>query len=1018
MNVQSKHVSQFPGLESAKFERNVVSVIEAMCKSQPDKTALVSEVRELTYRQLNEQADVLTARIRESGVLPGQVVAVCIRQSTERIVAFLAAMKAGTAYLPVDGQLPENRVRTMLQDSGTALIITEEHYMSRFSGQNLPVINVDREKLDDVASHEAVTLSDQIKPLQMAYIIYTSGSTGVPKGVVIHHAGFYHFVKTFSEQWSFSAADRTLQFSSPGFDVSIIDIWVPLFKGATVFLYPDNKIVGRPLLDYIVEHDIDVVPYLPPAVLSTLPTDQPIGKLHTLSIAGEVPSEQAVRNWSKRVRLINVYGPTETTVSVVSHLFEEDTNPHIIGKPQPGADIYVLDANMQTVAPGTTGEIYIGGIQLSLGYINRPEETRQAFADAPEWIKAEQGDGYKLYKSGDRAFWRPDGTIEFVGRMDDQVKIRGFRIELKEIEHHISQLSQVAHAAVKVHRPEEGLPVLAAFVQLYDLDRSPVNSEDIRTRLKQSLPNYMVPDKIIILEKLPLSHTGKIDKSQLNMPDRPARRKAKEYVEAGNLKQEIKEIWCSLLNLEDINDEDDFFELGGHSLMLAQFHEYLPQNVQKRISLPELYSYPNLGSFVREVEQRLKQNLVSQQEKVKQVEALLLKDAELPFDFEINVQPDPQILVNSTHIFLTGVTGFVGSHLLEELMAKNPGATIYCLVRAEDEASGLERIKSTFSKFKLVWNPAFESRMVILTGDLTKSRLGIEEKAYENLLETIEVIYHMGSDVSYVQPYEHIKKPNVDGMSHVLHLAVHRKVKFLIISSSMGVYSWGRPFTGKTWMTEDDPIEQNLPAVCRDMGYIRSKWVMDSMAAKARDKGLPVINFRLGFVVCHSKTGATPLNQWWSSLMRSCIELKAFPLVMGLKDEVVTVDYVCKTIAHISKKPEAVGLNFNLAPLPEHDLSMTDFCVRISEYSGLEMKGLDFHNWFEQWRRNQDVPIFALLYLFNEDVHEGKSLVESYENTYYFKSDNTLRLLADSDIRPAVFDKPVMEAYLRYMKMI
>lgn len=1018
MNVQLKHVSAFPGLESAKFERNVVSVIEAICKSQPDKTALVSENKSLTYRQLNDQADALAVRIRESGALSGRVVAVCIGQSTERVVAFLAVMKTGAAYLPVDSKLPENRIRTMIEDSGTVLAITEDRYLSLFNSQNVPVINIDKEKLDGASACEAASLSDQIKPLQMAYIIYTSGSTGVPKGVAIHHAGFYHFVKTFSEHWGFSSADRTLQFSSPGFDVSIIDIWIPLFKGATVFLYPDNKIVGKPLLDYIVEHDIDVVPYLPPAVLSTLPADLPIGKLHTLSIAGEVPSEQAVRNWSKRVRLINVYGPTETTVSVVSHLFEEDTNPHIIGKPLPGADVYILDTNMQAVAPGTTGEIYIGGIQLSLGYINRPEETRQVFVDAPEWIKAEKGDGYKLYKSGDRAFWRPDGTIEFVGRMDDQVKIRGFRIELKEIEHHISQLSQIAHAAVKVHRPEDGLPILAAFVQLYDQDRSPVSSEDIRMCLKQSLPNYMIPDKIFILEKLPLTHTGKIDKSQLNMPARSGRRKAKEYVEAGNLKQEIKEIWCSLLNLEEINDEDDFFELGGHSLMLAQFHEQLPQNVQKRISLPELYSYPNLNSFVKELEQRLKQNTISQQEKVKQVEAVLLKDAELPFDFEIHVQPDPQVLVKPSHIFLTGVTGFVGSHLLEELMDKHPGATIYCLVRAQDKESGLERIKSTFNKFSLVWNPAYESRIVILTGDLTKPKLGIEEKTYDKLLETIEVIYHMGSDVSYVQPYEYIKKPNVDGMSHILHLAVHRKVKFLIISSSMGVYSWGRSFTGKTWMTEDDPIEQNLPAVCRDMGYIRSKWVMDSMAAKARDKGLPVINFRLGFVVCHSKTGATPLNQWWSALMRSCIELKAFPLVMGLKDEVVTVDYVCKAIAHIGKKPEAIGLNFNLAPLPEHDLSITDFCVRISEYSGLEMKGLDFHNWFEQWRRNQDVPIYALLYLFNEDVHEGKSLVESYENTYYFKNDNTLRLLADSDIRPPVFNKPVMEAYLRYMKMI
>ncbi len=1018
MNVQSKHAEQLSVLQPEKFDRNVISVIETICQLQPDKAALIGAEGALTYRQLNSRANIMAVRLLKSGIQHGGIVAVCARQSTERVVAFLAVLKTGAAYLPIDGQLPEKRIKTILEDSGASLVITEDYYLTRFKESSLAIINLDKEQAGSDENHPDVSLAAQIKPLQMAYVIYTSGSTGVPKGVAIHHAGFYHFVKTFSEQWGFSSNDRTLQFGSPGFDGSIIDIWIPLFKGATVFLYPDNKIVGKPLLDFIVEHDIDVVPYLPPAVLSTLPADLPIGKLHTLSIAGEVPSEQAIRNWRERVRLINVYGPTETTVSVVSHLFGDDTNPHIIGKPLSGVDIFILDNEMNAVETGSAGEIYIGGIQLALGYVNRPEETMKVFIEAPEWIKNERGEGYRLYRSGDRAFWREDGDIEFVGRMDDQVKIRGFRVELKEIEHHMGQLAQVAHAAVKVHRPEEGLPILVAFVQLFDSERKFISSEDIRARLKQSLPTYMLPDKIIILDKLPLSHTGKIDKSQLILPERQTRRKAKEFVGAGNLKQEIKEIWRGLLNLDDIHDEDDFFELGGHSLMLAQFHQCLPQNVQKRISLPELYSYPTIASFVREAENRLKENEVSQRQKVKRVEAQLLKDAELPFDFEITIQPDPRILMNPSHIFLTGVTGFVGSHLLEELMAKNPGATIYCLVRAENEVRGMERIKSTFNKFKLVWDSAYESRIVILPGDLTKKRLGIAEKMYENLLETIEVIYHMGSDVSYVQPYEHIKKPNVDGMSHVLHLAVHRKVKFLIISSSMGVYSWGRTFTGKTWTREDDPIEQNLPAVCRDMGYIRSKWVMDSMAAKARDKGLPVINFRLGFVVCHSKTGATPLNQWWSALMRSCIELKAFPLVMGLKDEVVTVDYVCKSIAHIGKKPEAIGLNFHLAPLPEHDLSLTDFCVRITEYSGLEMKGLDFNTWFEQWRRDQNVPVFALLYLFNEDVYEGKSLVEAYENTYFFKSDNTLRLLADSDIRPPVFNKPVMEAYLRYMKMI
>lgn len=999
--------------------KNVISVFKAVSQCFPKKTAIISERESISYEELDRRSGLLASYLLTLQLNTGTSIAVCMSQSVDRIISFLAVLKIGAAYIPVEAQLPENRMKMMMDDARVELIITENTYIDRFAGIDLKLVNMDTRVYETVAEAVEIIDPDQIDPMQTAYIIYTSGSTGIPKGVEIHHEAFYTFVYTFTKLWGFSSKDRTLQFSSTGFDVSIIDIWIPLFTGATVVLYPDNKIIGKPLLDFIVDHKIDVVPYLPPAVLSTLPADLPIGSLHTLSIAGEVPSEQTIKNWCSRVRLINVYGPTETTVSVVSHQFKaDDTNPHIIGKPLESADIYILNKDLEYVSEGTTGEIYIGGRQLAKGYINKPAETAEVFIEAPEWIQATHGKDYRLYKSGDRGFWREDGNIEFVGRLDDQVKLRGFRIELKEIEHHIGQLAQVANVAVKVHRPQAGLPVLVAFLELYDADKDRISLEDIRTRLKQSLPTYMLPEKIILYDKLPLTITGKIDKSKLHIPLQQTVRKAREKVEAADLKQELTEIWMDLLNLEHIDENDNFFELGGHSLMLAQMHERLPLNIQKKVSLPELYRYPTIHLFVKEAENRLAQNEASQQQKARLVEEQLLKDAELPFDFEITIQPDPKILANPSRIFLTGVTGFVGSHLLEELIPRNPNAIIYCLVRAENEALALERIKSTFLKFRLVWKTEYEDRIRIVLGDLTQPQLGLDEAVYEELKRDIEVIYHMASDVSYVKPYEYIKKPNVDGMANILHLAVNDKTKFLIISSSMGVYSWGRSFTGKTWMTEDEPIEQNLPAVCRDMGYIRSKWVMESMASKARNKGLPVINFRLGFVVCHGETGATPLNQWWSSLMRSCIELKAFPLVMGLKDEVVTVDYVCRAMAHISRNPDAIGLNFNLNPLPEHDLSLTDFCVRISDYCGLEMKGMDFPKWFEQWRRNHELPIYSLLYLFTDDVHEGKSLVEAYENTYYFKSSNTERFLKDTDIRPAVFNRKVIEAYLRFMKMI
>lgn len=216
-------------------------------------------------------------------------------------------------------------------------------------------------------------------------------------------------------------------------------------------------------------------------------------------------------------------------------------------------------------------------------------------------------------------------------------------------------------------------------------------------------------------------------------------------------------------------------------------------------------------------------------------------------------------------------------------------------------------------------------------------------------------------------------------------------------------------------MYEDDSIHQNMPAVTRDLGYIKSKWVMESIAEKAKAKGLPIINFRLGFAVCHSTSGATVMNQWWGALIRSCVQLKSFPLVMGLKDELTTVDYMCKAIVHISKKKESVGLNFHLSPLAENDVSLTDFCAKIKEYYGLKLEGMEYQKWLNQWKNDDKLPIYPLLSLFTEDIHEGKCLVEAYENTYYYDRTNTKKFLADSDLLPPAFDEKLMTPYLKYM---
>jgi len=1002
-----------------RFRDNALSIVkqlEKIIEQNPDKIAIIDGLEKITYKDLNAKANQLARYLQTKGIRQEGKVGVCLPQSVNRIIAFLAILKTGAAYLPIDGELPQARIHLMVTDSKIDLLLTVQHYLDKTGNDEIQSIRLDFLFQDDdykkIATNNILV---EISPQNPAYIIYTSGSTGIPKGVVIAHQSFSNFVQEQTQILGLSAESTTLQFASPSFDAAIIDIWTPLIKGATIYLYPNNKIVGEPLLDFIVAHHIDTVPLMPPMVLASLPLNKPIGNLKIIAIGGEACSEGTVKSWYKKIRLINSYGPTEATVAVSNYEFKDEVNPRIIGSAMSNVNLFILDENLKPVAKGKVGELYIGGSQLALGYLNRPEDTKRAFIEAPQWLPKQVKGNSIIYKTGDMVLERPDGNLEFYGRKDDQVKIRGYRIELAEIEYNMAKLPQISQTAVKVQKKENGLPVLIAFIQLAGIHDDETKSlQGIKAKLQQIMPLYMLPDKIVIVDTMPLTHAGKIDKTLLEIPESQTKSPALPKWKEDNLIEIVKHIWKELLSVEEINDEDDFFDLGGHSLLLAQLHVLLPEPVRNRISLPELYIFSTISAFVKEVEIRMAETEISQKAKAQIMINELIKDSELHIDFSVDKLPDSAILSNPKNVFLTGVTGFVGSHLLEELL-QNTAAKIYCLVRASSPEEGLQRIKSTFTKFKLPWLGSYDSRITAIIGDLSLPHFGMENEMYNFITKEIEVIYHSGSSVSYVQPYELIKKSNIDGLHNVIDLAVTTKIKFLVLLSSMGIFSWGRPFTKKTWMYEDDAIDQNMAAVSRDLGYIKSKWVMESIAQKAKEKGLPVINFRLGFAVCHSTSGATVMNQWWGALIRSCVQLKSFPLVMGLKDELTTVDYMCKAIMHISKKKEAVGLNFHLSPLAENDVSLTDFCAKMNEYYDTNLEGMEYHQWLNQWKFDNNLPIYPLLSLFTEDVHEGKSLVEAYENTYYYDRSNTKYFLEDANLVPPVFDKKLMTPYLEFM---
>jgi amino acid adenylation domain-containing protein/thioester reductase-like protein len=1005
---------------NASSETTISAIFERQAREAPDQVALVFNEFAITYQQLNEQANCMARYLRQAGVKKETLVAICLDQSVEKVISMLAVLKAGGAYIPLDPHYPASRINFILEDTNAPFLLTQTSLAAKLTEFKGQTIYLDTATVQEqIAAFAPGNLTAVNTGADLMYIIYTSGSTGTPKGVMIEHRSVAAFTAHHSKVLGIQPMHKALQFSSTSFDAAVIDLWIPLLQGATLYLYPNNKFIGAHLLDFIRQHQIDIVPLISPTVLSSLPVNEPIGNLTVIGIGGEVCPPYTMQYWSEQVKLFNSYGPTEATVAVTSILCGEHLTPKTIGKAAPDIDLYILDEQLNEVAYGMPGELLVGGIQIARGYLNRPEITAEKFIKNP--FAPTNPDSPRLYRTGDLVRQLPDGNIEFAGRMDDQVKIRGYRIELGEIESALSALKNVRQAVVLPRDGQHGHVLLVAFI--VPDDALPVDTATIvqqwRQTLLQVLPTYMVPDRFELLEKMPVNVHGKIDKEQLHLS---VTNDADDPLPANNLAPEdyaaaISRVWAKYLPTGQINNGDDFFQLGGHSLLLMQVYSSLPVQISKHIQIPDLYAYPTIDSLVTEVRKREMAKALTTQEKEQAIIRELLQDAQLRVDFNVTTTPAPAVLAAPAHLFLTGATGFVGAHLLAELLAGTQ-ATIHCLIRADDDARAMDRLRHTFKKFNQPWNPELEDRIIPVTGDLSLPMFGLDAKRYEKVTTDIDVIYHSGSSVSYLQPYPVIKGPNIDGLQEIIRLATTGKMKYLALLSSMGVFSWGRPFTRKTWMNEEDSIEQNLPAVSRDLGYIKSKWVMEKMIQEAITKGLQVINFRLGFAVCHSQTGATVKSQWWGSLVRSCVAVGAFPLVMGLKDELTTVDYMVKAIVHIAKNKDSVGKNFHLSPNPENDVSLTDFFAKMNEYYGLQLKGLPYHEWLALWKEDKDNPLYPLLSLFTDDVHEGKSLVEAYENTYYYDRSNTRHFLKNAALTPPVFDKNLMTPYLTYMGLL
>jgi amino acid adenylation domain-containing protein len=563
-------------------EKTIIHLFEEQVSLAPDMVAVVFGDHQLTYLELDEQSGKLATYLHQTYHLqPGQLVGVMLDRSENLIIAMLAILKAGGVYVPIDPEYPGARKSYIITDTAIQVLITQTEYifdLSYFQG-DLFAIDVQLPAILEMES----SFKALVKPLDLAYIIYTSGSTGLPKGVMIEHGALSASIQSQRTIFQIAAGTRSLQFTSPSFDVSVFEIFITLASGASLYIIREQDKKEPFLLErYITDNSIAVAS-IPPAFLRMLSVEG-IRSLQKLITGGESAAFETVVSFAKSGTYYNAYGPTES--SLCASVFSingatELTSANIpIGRPIPGVELYVLDSRRSLVPVGVSGEIYIGGSGLARGYLNSPDLTAAKFIPNP-FISGE-----RMYSTGDIGRWLPDGNLEFIGRKDDQVKVNGYRIELGEVEKAIQSYAGI-DAAVVITRPDKnGGNRLVCYI----VSSEEISSADILSHLSKSLPSYMLPGHFVQLDHLPLTDNGKVDRKQLPDPEGIGMATGHEYVAPRTEAERIMvKIWEELLDKEHIGIRNSFFDLGGDSIKILRMTTELRKELSLDIPITDIY---------------------------------------------------------------------------------------------------------------------------------------------------------------------------------------------------------------------------------------------------------------------------------------------------------------------------------------------------------------------------------------------------------------------------------------------
>ncbi|MBD2540823.1 non-ribosomal peptide synthetase [Coleofasciculus sp. FACHB-SPT36] len=596
----------------------------AQVEKTPDNIAVVFESKQLTYQELNQQANQVAHCLQKLGVEPEVLVGICMERSLEMVVGLLGILKAGGAYVPLDPSYPPERLAFMLSDSQVTVLLTQQHLVENIPKHNAQVLCLDAD-WESIAQESLENPSSSVNAGNLAYVIYTSGSTGTPKGAMNTHRGICNRLLWMQDTYQLTQTDRVLQKTPFSFDVSVWEFFWPLITGSRlVVAKPRGHQDSAYLVELIAVEQITTIHFVPP-MLQVFLEELEVQKCQCLKrviCSGETLSSELQQRFFARLdaELHNLYGPTEAAIDVTYWACQRQSELPVvpIGRAIANTQLYILDRHLQPVPVGVAGELHIGGVGLARGYLNRPDLTQQKFIPNPFKNLTIQppslaGDSLgesRLYKTGDLARYLPDGNIEFLGRIDNQVKLRGFRIELGDIEAALMQHPTIRETVVLLREDNPGDKRLVAYI--VPKEQAP-SIHDLQDFLKQKLPSYMVPSAFMFLEALPLTANGKIERRALPAPENLSLSKVAYIAPRNPVEEKLAQLWTEVLDLERVGIHDNFFELGGNSLVATQLISKVRRTFQVEIPLRNLFELPTIAGLAESIAQTKESNADAQE---------------------------------------------------------------------------------------------------------------------------------------------------------------------------------------------------------------------------------------------------------------------------------------------------------------------------------------------------------------------------------------------------------------------